>query len=588
MLVLALTAIPGIVYLSSCWTQPINLDNGGLDRYMNEFKIKVEHRSQNSFDWHNAPVHNQLNAFTHLPNGTSLTIPRVQYHFTSESKTRAAQRETRRQAVKDVFIKCWTSYEKYAWGSDELKPYTKVPIDTSWGWGVTLIDSLDTLYIMGLKTQYEKAVAEVAKIDVGKTPSVTLSVFETTIRILGGLISAYDLSHDETLLEKATNVGDMLYMAFDTPNRMPVDRLPFEEAKLGGGFIADQRISLAGIGSLTMEFVRLSQLTTDSKYYDAVARITDMLDANQDNTTLPGMFPTWINANATDLSEATSYTLGAEADSVYEYFPKAFALLGGQEPVYRKLYERSMEVVENHMLFRPMLPGGEDVLISGDVKVLGGKPVLDPEGQHLTCFAGGMFALAGRLFDYKHHVDIGAKLTKGCVYTYKAMPSGIMPEIFDMVACESQKSCPWNQTKWEADVIQRSYPVYSDDALRAAKKERLPKGFTAIKDRRYLLRPEAIESVFILYRITGDSWYQDAAWDMFTAIQERTATEHANSGIPDVTLGKDEFPPSSDSMESFWLAETLKYFYLVFSPPDLISLDDFVLNTEAHPFRRPK
>jgi Glycosyl hydrolase family 47 len=129
-------------------------------------------------------------------------------------------------------------------------------------------------------------------------------------------------------------------------------------------------------------------------------------------------------------------------------------------------------------------------------------------------------------------------------------------------------------------------------------------------------RPEAIESVFILYRVTGERAYQDIAWDMFQSIENATKTDIANSAIRDVT---EVVPAQTDRMESFWLAETLKYFYLIFSEPELISLDEYVLyvlpcceptsllfavapkskialltpsfylcrNTEAHPLKRP-
>jgi mannosyl-oligosaccharide alpha-1,2-mannosidase len=113
----------------------------------------------------------------------------------------------------------------------------------------------------------------------------------------------------------------------------------------------------------------------------------------------------------------------------------------------------------------------------------------------------------------------------------------------------------------------------------------LPKGFTTAKDPRYILRPEAIESVLILWRITGDSWWREVAWDMFEAVAKATETPYANAAVLDVTvLGSEK----EDYMESFWLAETLKYFYLCFADTDLISLDEFVLNTEAHPFRLAK
>jgi mannosyl-oligosaccharide alpha-1,2-mannosidase len=87
-----------------------------------------------------------------------------------------------------------------------------------------------------------------------------------------------------------------------------------------------------------------------------------------------------------------------------------------------------------------------------------------------------------------------------------------------------------------------------------------------------------------MYRITGDITWQDKGWNMFESIINATQTESGHSAVNDVlTLGS----AKSNEMESFWLAETLKYFYLLYSTPDVISLDEWVLNTEAHPFRRP-
>lgn len=87
-----------------------------------------------------------------------------------------------------------------------------------------------------------------------------------------------------------------------------------------------------------------------------------------------------------------------------------------------------------------------------------------------------------------------------------------------------------------------------------------------------------------MYRITGDDHWREAGWRMFLAINEHTKTKYGNSAIDDVTATS---PKLDDSMESFWLAETLKYFYLLYSEPNVISLDEWVFNTEAHPFRRP-
>jgi mannosyl-oligosaccharide alpha-1,2-mannosidase len=87
-----------------------------------------------------------------------------------------------------------------------------------------------------------------------------------------------------------------------------------------------------------------------------------------------------------------------------------------------------------------------------------------------------------------------------------------------------------------------------------------------------------------MYRITGDPVWMEKGWNMWQAIIKAVRTEVAHSAVSDVYS---ETPLQNDAMESFWLAETLKYFYLLFSTPDVISLDEWVLNTEAHPFRRP-
>ena len=117
-----------------------------------------------------------------------------------------------------------------------------------------------------------------------------------------------------------------------------------------------------------------------------------------------------------------------------------------------------------------------------------------------------------------------------------------------------------------------------------AKQKQILPGFTDHGDNRYILRPEAIESVFILYRITGDKRYQDVAWTMWTAIERAAKTDIAFAALHDVRI---EVPQRSDRMESFWLAETLKYFYLIFDDTNNVNLDEWVLNTEAHPLRRP-
>jgi len=463
--------------------------------------------------------------------------------------------------------------------------------NTFGGWAATLVDALDTLWIMDLKDEFAEAVAAALTIDFSGTHMEQVNVFETTIRYLGGFLSAYDLSGDDRLRVKAIELGEMLLVAFDTPNRMPVTRWRVMDARKGYAQKAHSITLLAEIGSLTMEFTRLAQVTGDSRWYDATYRIMEALSQQQGHTRLPGMWPVLVNAQEMNFTWHDTYTLGSMSDSLYEYFPKMHILLGGLEPMYEKLYRESMETAIRYTMFRPMTPDIADILVAGAAHVnenyMGG---LEFSGQHLVCFAGGMLALGGKVFEIARHLDIGRRLTDGCTWTYRALPLGIMPETFSMIECPTNEACDWNETLWKEKVLERRGPEAISQGATAdliIEYDRLPQGFASIGDRRYVLRPEAIESVFVMYRITGREDLFHEAWDMFRAIEENTKTELGNGALADVTRA-DGKVSVMDSMESFWLAETLKYFYLIFSEPGLISLDDYVFNTEAHPFKIPK
>ncbi|KAL0941175.1 uncharacterized protein CTRU02_203938 [Colletotrichum truncatum] len=521
-----------------------------------------------SFDWNTVRQHYPVSSFKPLPTSKPLKLPLIQHEFGVANPHPEAPK--RQKAVRDVFIRSYNSYKKFAWGKDELTPVSAKGRDTFGGWAATLVDSLDTLWIMGFKEEFRIAASTVAQLDLANTTSSSINLFETTIRHLGGLLSAYDLSGEPALLEKAKEFGDMLYLGFDTPNRLPGFWVNFEDAKKGTQ-LAGTHDPSASPGSLSMEFTRLSQLTGDPKYFDAVDRIVRFLEKSQFKSRLPGMWPKMINFREETVDD-TSFTLGALADSLYEYLPKMFALLGGQDSSYEKMYIGAMAIAEQHLLFRPMTPERDDILFAGDAIVYPGKVEFVPDGQHLSCFAGGMFGLGGKLFSIENHVALGERLARGCAWAYNAFPSGVMPEIFSLLPCEQKHGdeCIWDETRWKRE---------GDLGL--------AKGFKDARDPRYILRPEAIESIFLLYRMTGRQDLQDIAWRMFESIVKSTQTKHAHSAIADVTANPTQ-TNKLDEMESFWLAETLKYFYLIFSPPDLISLDDYVFNTEAHPFRIPK
>jgi mannosyl-oligosaccharide alpha-1,2-mannosidase len=121
-----------------------------------------------------------------------------------------------------------------------------------------------------------------------------------------------------------------------------------------------------------------------------------------------------------------------------------------------------------------------------------------------------------------------------------------MPEVSHLLKCENTTDCHWDERAWHHAVADKTDEGTEKDPLRNIANLRLPSGFTAVDDRRYILRPEAIESVFLMYRITGEQSWQAAAWDMWTAIQRSTDTDIGNSALIDISA---DSPPRDDSME---------------------------------------
>ena len=159
-----------------------------------------------------------------LPTARPAPFRRFQATFKDESSSQKLERLQRLGTIKKTFEHAWNGYKEQAMGHDELRPVTGGFRDPFNGWAATLIDSLDTLWIMDMKTEFAAAIDTVRKIDFTISARNDIPVFETTIRYLGGLLGAYDVSgHRYTvLLDKAIQLADILVGAFDTPNRMPV------------------------------------------------------------------------------------------------------------------------------------------------------------------------------------------------------------------------------------------------------------------------------------------------------------------------------------------------------------------------------
>lgn len=164
-----------------------------------------------------------------LPTGRPKEIPKIQHTFSDESASEKIAREQKLDIIKKTFAHSWAGYKRKAWMHDELTPVSGNYRDPFCGWAATLVDSLDSLWILGMKDEFEEATNALGDIDFTTTERSEIPLFETVIRYLGGLIAAYDLSGGayRILLDKAVELAEILMGAFDTPNRMPMTFYPW-------------------------------------------------------------------------------------------------------------------------------------------------------------------------------------------------------------------------------------------------------------------------------------------------------------------------------------------------------------------------
>ncbi|XP_077216664.1 mannosyl-oligosaccharide 1,2-alpha-mannosidase MNS1-like [Tasmannia lanceolata] len=438
----------------------------------------------------------------------------------------------RRERVKEAMLHAWTSYEKYAWGKDELQPQSKNGVDSFGGLGATLVDSLDTLYIMGLDKQFQKAREWVSNsLDFNK--DYDASVFETTIRVVGGLLSTYDLSGDKLFLEKAKDIADRLLPAWNTASGIPYNMINLANGHAHNpGWTAGDSI-LADSGTEQLEFIALSQRTGDPKYQEKVENVITQL-----HKTFPsdGLLPIYINPHS-GASSYSTITFGAMGDSFYEYLLKAWIQGNKSESVkhYRQMWETSMQGLLS--LVRKTTPSSFTYICekTGDS--------LSDKMDELACFVPGMLALGSFGYDSENSekfLSLAKELAWTCYNFYQSTPTKLAGENYHFHTGEDMSvGTSWN-----------------------------------------ILRPETVESLVYLWRFTGNKTYQEWGWNIFQAFEKNSRIDSGYVGLRDVNTGDKD-----DMMQSFFLAETLKYLYLLFSPPSFISFDEWVFNTEAHPLR---
>ncbi|EDV24955.1 uncharacterized protein TRIADDRAFT_25192 [Trichoplax adhaerens] len=433
----------------------------------------------------------------------------------------------------------WNGYVKYAWGSNELRPSSLSSHSASIfgsSMGATIVDALDTLHIMGMHDEFKKAKDWIAK-NLKFQGGGEASVFEITIRFVGGLLSAYALTKDKVFKNKAEELADKLMPAFNTRTGIP--RATINLASGGSrnwGWAAGGSSILAEIGTLHLEFAYLSKVTGKEKYVQAVDRIRSHLNKIDKPR---GLYPVYISPDSGSWVQDT-VTLGALGDSFYEYLIKSYVMSGKKDEVAKKMYYNVVESINSNMIKKSPSLG-----LTYLAELHGGHP--SSKMDHLACFAGGMFALGG----YNHpdpakgkeQVRLGAEITSSCHETYIKSATRIGPEAFHF------------------DQGNEARAIYGNEKY-------------------YILRPETIESYFVLWRMTHDEKYRDWGWDAAQAIEKHCKAAAGYSGIRDVYT----VPAQQDDVQqSFFLAETLKYLYLLFSDDDVIPLDKWVLNTEAHP-----
>ncbi|KAJ3325955.1 hypothetical protein HDV06_002340 [Boothiomyces sp. JEL0866] len=425
------------------------------------------------------------------------------------------------EKVKEMTRHAWNGYRNYAWGADELKPLSKGKMN--WRTNTmyfTAIDSLDTLYIMGLHKEYQETKDLVlSNMDVS-TFDEEIIVFEVTIRVLGGLLSAYDFDPDKRYIEKAVQVADLLLKAFDTNTGIPTMYLNMQTGKQGGF-----TTGIATMGTLQLEFQYLSDITQDPKYQDAVFFAMDQIRSI--DKPHPGLFPTHVRTGSLEFDNNYKYGIGADVDSFYEYLLKIWISTG--EPKFRQWYDEAAEAVTKHL----MIESGDVVFFPDKQHSHSGNSF-----HHLTCFTGGMFGLGATSWKrgkWTFYLDVARRATDACWEGYKASKYGIGGEIMSAY-----------------------------------------KGKVSISSQHFTLRPETIESIFYMWRISHDPVYREYGSTYIDALER-----HARDSVG--YHGFSEHLTETDRMESFFLAETLKYLYLLYSSDDLIVVDEYVFNTEAHP-----
>jgi mannosidase alpha-like ER degradation enhancer 2 len=441
--------------------------------------------------------------------------------WTDEQKAEMAAR------IGQDFLHAWNGYKQYAWGHDELQPLTKsyrdwyAPAKDAKGPAagepgsasllMTPVDALDTMVLMGLKDEADKD-RELIDTKLSFDKDIYVKNFEITIRLLGGLLSSYQLTDDKRLLELADDLATRLLPAFNSPTGMP-----YVYVNLKTGATKGVESNPAEIGSLLIEFGTLSKLSGKQVYYDKAKRA---LLGVYDRRSPIGLVGSRINVETGKWIDPTSHISGG-IDSYYEYLLKCSILFHDKD--CEQMWKTSIAAL-NKYVADPTTTG----LWYAQVDMNNGAKVSTHYGA-LDAFFPGVLALSG---DLKRAEELQQS-------SYKMWTTwGIEPEEFDY------------------STMKITYPGYE-------------------------LRPEIIESTYYLYYFTGKPLYLDMGRTYADSLEKYCRTDLGFAALMNV-----ETKQQRDDMESFFLAETLKYLYLLYAPKSTLDLGKVVFNTEAHPIQR--
>ncbi|USW49020.1 Putative glycoside hydrolase family 47, six-hairpin glycosidase-like superfamily [Septoria linicola] len=490
------------------------------------------------------------------------------------------------EAIKEAFLHGWNAYVKYANGYDELRPLTLNGTNNRYGWGLTIVDSIDTAIIMGLTDIVNDMLDFTAQVNFTTTEFLDagegVQLFETNIRYVGGLLGAYDLlqsgqfgSYDQqkvdALLSQAIILADKVAYGFNTPTGIPAVFVNFTSNEPIVGTYKDDRTNTtfnstnsASIGTFILEWGRLSDLTGNSTYRELVERANKYLVEPSPAPALKNLIGTQFDV---DTGEMLTKNGGWQAgvDSFLEYLIKYYQYAPSEvAEEYKDFWVTATRTTIDNLAIIPR--GFDQGEILTFVSRLSSNGTVENLADDFSCFAGGNWLLGGALLDDDDISQLGVNWAKGCYHLYNTTTTGLGP-------------LAWAWFDKDGNTFDRES---QNDA--AALRSAAARGyFIPAGVENWFSRPEPLESVFYAYRITGDHRWADANWNIFRAINETARTAQAFAAVNNVDMQYGG--AMSDNLDSFFFAEVLKYLYLTFTDPSVVDLSAWVFNTEAHPLQ---